>query len=65
MNAMKHKLMVRLATLSAGGMALQLSGCDGQLRTTFENGVIDLVAALFNAFTTALIQALTANITGA
>ncbi|MDX2200970.1 MAG: hypothetical protein SF069_18600 [Phycisphaerae bacterium] len=55
--------ILRLAMLSSGGVALQLGGCDSQLRLAVENGVIDLVTNLFGAVTTALIELVAENAT--
>ena len=55
MRAFKHRAYWRLAALTAGGTTFILSGCDPQLRSTVESGIItlstSLLASMFRALT--------------
>ena len=50
----RHRMLV--AALMAGSLLPQLGGCNPTLRTTVEDGVINLSTALLGSFLQAVIQ---------
>jgi hypothetical protein len=56
MRATREKIRwLRLATL-ATGTAFFLEGCDPSVKTTIENGIINVANSLLTAFLQALVQ---------
>lgn len=53
----KHRWMNLFAGLT--GVCLQLEGCDPAIRSTIENGIIDLSTGLLSSFFAALLQLFT------